>query len=204
MANRTWKLIGFIAGLILTIWLFSSAGADNSTLSYWVITVRGSYMDVWVDCNNDITVVEHIDGMIHPAGWIKHSVDLDLSSCTLLRIGFTSEFPEQSLGWKIKGIAIDGDVISNGCFEYGGLLGWELPDPGWSLSVAGGVKNLIPEDCEGRYAAKHGPISTNGAGMADVPATIFKTIIPGIKPEPTATNTGCFYNHCYFVPIVEK
>lgn len=220
MANRIWKLIGFIAGLLLAIWLFSSASADNSTLSYWVITVRGTYMDVWVNCNGNITTVEHLDGMTQPAGWNKHYIEVDLSGCNYLAIGFTSEFPELSLGWKIKGIAIDGVVIPNGCFENDGLAGWELPDLGWSLSVAGGTKNLISEDCEGKYAAKHGPISTNGAGTANIPATIYKVVIPGIKPEPTAThgataqptntphptatNTGCFYNHCYFIPIAEK
>ena len=133
-------------------------------------------MDVWINCNGEQTIIERIDGMTHPAGWVKHSIDVDLSGCDYLAIGFTSEFPDQSLGWKIKGIAMDGDVISNGCFEYGGLLGWELPDVGWSLSVAGGTKNLIPEDCEGRYAAKHGPISTSGNGTAYVPATIYKVI----------------------------
>lgn len=185
MANKTLKLLGFIAGLIAAVWLFSSVSAENSTISYWVITVRGSYMDVWVDCNDDRIIIEHIDGATHPRGWVKHSVEVDLSGCSLLRIGFTSEFPANSLGWKIKGIAIDGNIISNGCFEYD-LLGWVLPDDGWSLSVEGGTKNLIP-DCEGGYAAKHGPISANGAGIANIPATIYKTIIPGIKPEPTAT-----------------
>jgi len=224
MANKILKSIGFIAGLLLAIWLFSSASAESSTISYWVITVRGSYMDVWVDCNSEITTIEHLDGMSQPGGWNKHSIDVDLSGCDVLRVGFTSEFPQNSLGWKIKGIAIDGVVIPNGCFENGGLTGWELPDVGWSLSVAGGTKNLIPEDCEGRYAAKHGPISTNGNGTANVPATIFKTIYPGIKPEPTATsnatmeptlqptntpmptatNTGCFYNHCNYLPILGK
>lgn len=221
MEHRILKSIGFIAGLLLAIWLFSSASADNSTISYWVITVRGTYMDVWVDCNGVVTTVEHLDGMTQPGGWNKHSVDVDLSGCDYLAIGFTSEFPQNSLGWKIKGIAIDGVVVPNGCFENGGLLGWELPDVGWSLSVAGGNKNIVPEDCEGRYAAKHGPISTNGAGTANVPATIYielgdlqitpiptvtnePTTQPTNTPQPTATNTGCFYNHCSFVPIAEK
>lgn len=224
MENKGLKLIGFLAGLILAIWLFSSASADNSTISYWVITVRGSYMDVWVNCNGVVTTVESIGGMSQPGGWNKHSVDVDLSGCDVLQIGFTSEFPANSLGWKIKGIAIDGIVVPNGCFENGGLSGWELPDPGWSLSVAGGTKNLIPEDCEGRYAAKHGPISTNGAGTANIPATIYIQLNNlEITPQPTATNEttteptteptntpqptstiGCFYNHCYFAPIAEK
>lgn len=221
MEHRILKSIGFIVGLFLAIWLFSSASADNSTISYWVITVRGTYMDVWVDCNGIVTTVEHLDGMAQPGGWNKHSVDVDLSGCDYLAIGFTSEFPQNSLGWKIKGIAIDGVVVPNGCFENGGLLGWELPDVGWSLSVAGGNKNIVPEDCEGRYAAKHGPISTNGAGTANVPATIYielgdlqitpiptvtnePTTQPTNTPQPTATNTGCFYNHCSFVPIAEK
>ena len=127
MANKLWKLIGFIAGLLLAIWLFSSASAENSTISYWVITVRGSYMNVWVDCNGVVTTVEHLDRMSQAGGWNKHSIDVDLSGCDVLRIGFTSEFPQNSLGWKIKGIAIDGVVIPNGCFENGGLNTWELP-----------------------------------------------------------------------------
>jgi len=158
----------------------------------WIITVRGGDSYVYLECNGQEIAREQLNSSLR--GWHFYQWDwVAPDTCSSLTIGFDTVFPDNSLGWKFKGVvlSVNGGVnlLANPCFD-GSLSGWDNPTGYYSLSVDGGQKNVIPGVCDGGgFAAKHGPTRTNGNGIVGVRAQLSQTVSVAITPIPSPTGT---------------